>query len=278
MLSSLAINELVERSLKEDLGSGDFTTDCAVPRELQGSARILAKADGIICGLPVAEAVFQMLDRNLQCRRLVEEGDPVQPGCDIFQISGRLQSILHGERTALNFMQRLSGIATKTAAWVREIDQYPARLADTRKTTPGLRLLEKYAVQVGGGCNHRLALDGGILIKENHIRAAGGIKAAVKAVRERAPFTLRIEVEVTNLTELAEALSVAPDIIMLDNMDLATMQKAVAITGGRALLEASGNVTFERLQEIAATGVDYISSGALTHSYSSLDLSLLIMR
>jgi nicotinate-nucleotide pyrophosphorylase (carboxylating) len=276
MLSTFMLRDLVARSLQEDVGSGDLTTLYAVPRDASGEARITAKQSGIICGLPVAEAVFEVLDRELRCCRLVAEGEPVEPGCPVFAVSGSLRSILTGERTALNFMQRLSGIATKTAAWVKEIESYPARLADTRKTTPGLRLLEKYAVRTGGGSNHRLALDGGILIKDNHIRAAGGISAAITAVREKAPFTLRIEVEVTSLAELKEALDAAPDLIMLDNMDLETMRRAVEITAGRTLLEASGNITFERLKEVAATGVDYISSGALTHSFHSLDLSLLI--
>ena len=276
MLSPLSIRASVEQALREDLGLGDLTTGYTILPCARGQAGIIAKQYGLICGFPVAEEVFRVLDPELICHRVVEEGAEVQPGDIIFQVSGSLQSILAGERTALNYMQRLSGIATKTAAWVKEISAYQVRLTDTRKTTPGLRLLEKYAVRIGGGSNHRLALDGGILIKENHIRAACGIKEAVDAVRRQAPLTLRIEVEVTNLAELHEALAANADIIMLDNMDLEMMREAVAITGGRALLEASGNVTFERLQEIAATGVNYISSGALTHSCNSLDLSLLL--
>jgi len=276
MLSIFMLRDIITRSLKEDIGSGDLTTQYAVPPEASGEARIFAKQKGVICGLPVAEAVFEVLDPQVQCRRLVAEGAQVEPGCPVFAVSGSLRSILTGERTALNFIQHLSGIATKTAAWVKELEAYPVRLADTRKTTPGLRLLEKYAVLTGGGCNHRLALDGGILIKENHIRAAGGISAAVQAIREKAPFTLRIEIEVTTLAELEEALAAQPDLILLDNMDVEMMRRAVEITAGRTLLEASGNITFERLREVAATGVDYISSGALTHSFKSLDLSLLI--
>ncbi|NLY38723.1 MAG: carboxylating nicotinate-nucleotide diphosphorylase [Firmicutes bacterium] len=276
MLSIFMLRDIITRSLKEDIGSGDLTTQYAVPPEASGEARIFAKQKGVICGLPVAEAVFEVLDPQVQCRRLVAEGAQVEPGCPVFAVSGSLRSILTGERTALNFIQHLSGIATKTAAWVKELEAYPVRLADTRKTTPGLRLLEKYAVLTGGACNHRLALDGGILIKENHIRAAGGISAAVQAIREKAPFTLRIEIEVTTLAELEEALAAQPDLILLDNMDVEMMRRAVEITAGRTLLEASGNITFERLREVAATGVDYISSGALTHSFKSLDLSLLI--
>lgn len=272
----LIIQEAVKMALREDLGLGDLTTWYAVSSRAQGNGRVFAKEEGIIAGLPVAEMVFHLVDNTLQIEQLVQDGARVQMGQSILKIDGRLQSILSAERTALNYLQRLSGIATKTAAWVGEIKEYPVRLADTRKTTPGLRLLEKYAVAVGGGINHRLALDGGILIKENHIRAAGGIKAAVKSVKEHAPFTLRIEVEVTDLMELEEALAAEADIIMLDNMSLEMMRQAVTLNAGRTVLEASGNVTFERLKEISATGVDIISCGALTHSYNSLDLSLLI--
>jgi nicotinate-nucleotide pyrophosphorylase (carboxylating) len=278
MLPPLIIKDTVERALKEDLGLGDLTTFYAVSPQARGNGRIFARKEGIIAGLPVAEAAFLQMDNTAKIELPVADGDRVQAGQVILEVTGCLSSILVAERTALNFLQRLSGIATKTAAWVEEIKNYPVRLADTRKTTPGLRLLEKYAVAAGGGSNHRLALDGGILIKENHITAAGGIEAAVKSVKARAPFTLRIEVEVTDLVELEEALKAKADIIMLDNMNLEMMRQAVALTAGRAVLEASGNVTFERLKEIAATGVDIISCGALTHSYRSLDLSLLIDR
>ncbi|HOL17923.1 MAG TPA: carboxylating nicotinate-nucleotide diphosphorylase [Bacillota bacterium] len=276
MIPPLMIKETIKNALKEDLGQGDLTTFYTVPAQARGSGRILAKETGVMAGLFVAAEVFHCVDGTLQVERLVEDGTRVRAGQPVMHISGRLQAILLAERTALNFLQRLSGIATKTALWVEAIKDYPVRLADTRKTTPGLRMLEKYAVAVGGGYNHRLALDSGILIKENHIRAAGGITAAVKAVRERAPFTVRIEVEVTDLAQLQEALAAGADIIMLDNMDIEMMRQAVAITEGRALLEASGNVTYERLVEIAATGVDIISCGALTHSFKSLDLSLLL--
>lgn len=270
------VRDLVERALGEDLGAGDLTTAYTVSPDRAGEAKIITREAGVIAGLPVAGEVFHALDRDLRCEYLTGEGGRVRPGEEIMHLSGRLQPILSGERTALNFLQRLSGIATQTAAWAEEISAYKAMLTDTRKTTPGLRLLEKYAVRVGGGRNHRLALDGGILIKENHIRAAGGIRAAVEAVRARAPFTLRVEVEVTNLREFEEALAAGAEIIMLDNMDVDRMREAVALNKGRALLEASGSVTFERLREIAATGVDFISCGALTHSCRSLDLSLLV--
>ncbi len=276
MLPSFNYRGIVELALREDLGLGDLTSDYVVPPLAVGRGRILAKEAGVIAGLTVAETVFITVGPVLQCEFLVQDGRRVEPGQALMQISGSLSAILSGERTALNFLQRLSGIATRTASWVNEIKGYPARLTDTRKTTPGLRLLEKYAVRTGGGLNHRLALDGGILIKENHIRAAGGIRAAVEAVRKRAPLTLKVEVEVTTLAELEETLAAGADIIMLDNMDLESLKRAVKIVGGRIPLEASGNVTFERLRQIAATGVDYISSGALTHSYRSLDLSMLI--
>ena len=184
--------------------------------------------------------------------------------------------MLSAERTALNFLQRLSGIATKTAVWTGELEGFPAKLTDTRKTTPGQRVLEKYAVRIGGGVNHRFSLDSGILIKDNHIRAAGGITAAVNAVRADAPFVWRLEVEVTDLKQLQEALDAGVEVVMLDNMELPLIQEAVQITAGRALLEASGNIALEDLREIAATGVDYISCGAITHSYRSLDLNLLL--
>ena len=192
------------------------------------------------------------------------------------RISGRLRPLLSAERTALNFLQRLSGIATKTAVWTGELEGFPAKLTDTRKTTPGQRVLEKYAVRIGGGVNHRFSLDSGILIKDNHIRAAGGITAAVNAVRADAPFVWRLEVEVTDLKQLQEALDAGVEVVMLDNMELPLIQEAVQITAGRALLEASGNIALEDLREIAATGVDYISCGAITHSYRSLDLNLLL--
>lgn len=272
----LLIRELAKRALAEDIGSGDLTTDYTVNPEAKGSGEIIAREEGIIAGLPVAAEVFRCLDSRLRFKALVEEGQRVENGRTLALIKGRLQPMLTAERTALNFVQRLSGIATRAAAWVKQIEGYRARLADTRKTTPGLRLLEKYAVRVGGASNHRLALDGGILIKENHIRAAGSIARAVQLAMAKAPFMLAVEVEVTTLAELEEALQAGAKIIMLDNMDLETIKKAVAIAGGRALLEASGNITFDRLREVAETGVDLISCGALTHSCQSLDISLLV--
>jgi nicotinate-nucleotide pyrophosphorylase (carboxylating) len=276
MLTPDLVNDILKRSFREDIGSGDLTTIYCVPSEKSGSGRLIAKEEGVLAGVDIALKAFSYLDRAVRGSKFFTDGQKVNRGDIIMQVEGPLQAILSSERVALNLLQRLSGIATQTALWAEEIKEFPAKLTDTRKTTPGLRILEKYAVQVGGGNNHRLALDGGIMIKDNHIAAAGGIKKAVKAVREKVPFTLRIEVEVTNLDELEEALAAGVDIIMLDNMDTETMYRAVEISAGRVLLEASGNVTFKRLKEIAATGVDYISCGALTHSVKALDFSFLL--
>ncbi len=276
MLNTYLVNDILKRSFREDIGSGDLTTIYCVPPGKAGSGRLVAKEEGILAGVEIAARAFSYLDQAVVCRILLADGSRLEPGCTVMKVEGPLQAMLSAERIALNLLQRLSGIATQTALWVEEIKDYPARITDTRKTTPGLRMLEKYAVQVGGGQNHRLALDGGIMIKDNHIAAAGGIVEAVWAVRVKAPFTLRLEVEVTNLEQLQEALIAGADIIMLDNMDIETMRRAVAITAGRVPLEASGNVNFSRLREIAATGVNYISCGALTHSAKALDLSFLL--
>ncbi len=276
MLSKQLIKEKVTMALNEDLRYGDITTGAIVSPQAQGTGIIYAREKGVIAGLPLAEETFQALDKTLDCSPLVEEGERVEQGKAVMRICGLLRPLLSAERTALNFLQRLSGIATLTAGWTRELEGFPAKLTDTRKTTPGLRALEKYAVSVGGGVNHRFSLDSGILIKDNHIHAAGGITAAIKRVRAGASFAWRIEVEVTDLEQLREALSAGAEMIMLDNMALSLMKEAVQITAGKALLEASGNITLERLREVAATGVDYISSGALTHSYRSMNLSLLL--
>lgn len=276
MLSRQFIRKTVGNALREDLAYGDVTTEAIVPSQAKGTGCIHAREEGVIAGLPLAEYTFQDIDEDLECISLVEEGERVGAGQPVMRISGRLRALLFAERTALNFLQRLSGIATQTAAWVKEIEGFPVKLADTRKTTPGWRVLEKYAVRMGGGMNHRFSLDSGILIKDNHISAAGGITPAIKAVRERGSFIWRIEVEVVDLEQLEKALAAGADIILLDNMDSPTIAKAVQITAGRALLEASGNIDFERLREVAAAGVDYISCGALTHSYRSLDLNMVL--
>lgn len=276
MLSQQFIREIVGNALREDLKYGDVTTEAIVPLQTRGAGCIYAREAGIIAGLPLAEYTFKDIDGNLDCVCLVEEGGRVSAGQLLMKISGRLRPLLFAERTALNFLQRLSGIASITAAWVKELEGFPVKLADTRKTTPGLRVLEKYAVRIGGGMNHRFSLDSGILIKDNHISAAGGIVEAISAVRERGSFIWRIEVEVTSLEQLEKALAAGADIILLDNMGSSMLRRAVEITAGRALLEASGNIGFERLREVASTGVDYISCGALTHSYRSLDMNMLL--
>ncbi|NLA27689.1 MAG: carboxylating nicotinate-nucleotide diphosphorylase [Firmicutes bacterium] len=275
-MSKQFIRETVGNALREDLEYGDVTTEAIVPLQTKGTGCIYAREEGVIAGLPLAEYTFRDIDENLDCARLVEEGESVRSGQPLMKISGRLQPLLFAERTALNFIQRLSGIATLTAAWVKELEGYSVKLVDTRKTTPGLRVLEKYAVRTGGGMNHRFSLDSGILIKDNHISAAGGITEAIKAVREHGSFVWRIEVEVADLEQLEKALDAGADIILLDNMESSMLRKAVEITAGRALLEASGNIGFERLREVAATGVNYISCGALTHSYRSLDMNMLL--
>ncbi len=278
MLTSYHINEVLDRAFREDIGAGDLTTIYTVPSNAAGNGRLLAREKGLLAGVNAAVAAFCYLDNSVECECLLSDGDPVEEGSLVMMVNGPFKPILSSERIALNLLQRLSGIATQTARWAEEIKDYPARLVDTRKTTPGLRLLEKYAVRIGGGLNHRLALDGGILIKENHITAAGGIGEAVRSIRNRAPFTLRIEVEVTSLEELEEALDAGADIIMLDNMKPALMQQAVELNNGRALLEASGNITRQHLKEVASTGVDFISCGALTHSSRVLDFSFVLKR
>ncbi len=276
MLWSQFIKETVGCALREDFAYGDVTTEAIVPPETMGLGTIYARESGVIAGLPLAEYTFKDVDANLECTHLAEEGGEICAGQPVMKLSGKLRSLLFAERVALNFLQRLSGIATLTAAWVKELEGFPARLADTRKTTPGLRALEKYAVRIGGGVNHRFSLDSGILIKENHISAAGGVAEAIDAVRRRASFIWRIEVEVTDLEQLEKALDAGAEIILLDNMETPVINRAVQITAGRALLEASGNIGFERLREVAAAGVDYISCGALTHSYRSLDMNMLL--
>ncbi len=276
MFISPWLREIVEFALKEDIGMGDITSESVISPNEEGTAEIIVREEGVIAGLEIAKEAFKVVDDKLEYKPKINDGERVKKGDVIVKISGNMSAIMLGERTALNFLQHLSGIATLTSQWVSLIKEYPAQLVDTRKTTPGLRQLEKYAVVAGGGRNHRLGLHGGVLIKENHIKVVGGIKEAVLKVKKDAPITLRIEVEVTTLEELEEALEAGADLVMLDNMDEHLMKKAVEFNRGRAYLEASGNITQGRLQAVAATGVDYISSGALTHSSTSLDLSMLV--
>lgn len=274
MMNGLMLDDILKNALKEDLGTGDITTMSTVSEEKRITGRFIAKEAGVICGLPVAERVFEIVDQRVTLYFKVKEGGRVAKGDLIGTVEGPARSILSGERVALNFLQRLSAIATSTDFYVSEISGFGARIADTRKTTPGLRVLEKYAVKVGGGTNHRFNLADGVMIKDNHIQAAGGITQAVKAARSNIPHTLKIEVEVETFEQLSEALSVGADIIMLDNMTNEDMKKAVEIVAGRAITEASGNMGEKNLRQVAATGVDIISIGALTHTVKAMDISL----
>lgn len=268
------VEAILRAALAEDVGPGDVTTDATVPPGTRASAVLLAKAGGVLAGLPVAEGVFRLLDPGVEFAACLEEGAPFQTGTHLARIAGEACALLTGERVALNLLQRMCAVATETSRWVARLDGLPTRLVDTRKTTPGLRVLEKYAVRAGGGHNHRLGLYDAVLIKDNHIVAAGGIAAAVARARAVAPHTMRVEVETTSLAEVREALAAGADVLLLDNMDLPTMRQAVELCRGRALTEASGGITADRLRPIAETGVDLISAGALTHSAPAVDISL----
>jgi nicotinate-nucleotide pyrophosphorylase (carboxylating) len=274
MLNRYRMDEIIKRALEEDIGSGDITTLATVSQDRQTEGLFIAKEEGVVCGLPVLKRVYETLDASIKIECIANEGDLVQKGDVIARISGNAQNILTGERVALNFLQRLSGIATRTRWAVREIAGTKAVITDTRKTTPGLRLLEKYAVRIGGGSNHRFNLADGILIKDNHISAAGGIRQAVALARKAAPHMLKIEVETENFAQIEEALQSGADIIMLDNMGIENMKQAVSMIGGRALVEASGNMGDKDLLAVAQTGVDIISIGALTHTVRAMDISL----
>ncbi|HEX7102970.1 MAG TPA: carboxylating nicotinate-nucleotide diphosphorylase [Nitrolancea sp.] len=271
------LTRIVAFALEEDTALGDITSELTVPAERQVTGTLLAKGDGVISGLSVVREVFRQLDETVHVNLLLHDGDRVTRGDRIGTISGNARNVLKGERVALNFLQRLSGVATATARYVEATAGTDARIIDTRKTTPGVRLLEKAAVRHGGGHNHRFGLGDGILIKDNHLAAIGGpdrIAAAVRAARNGAPHTLRVEVEVTSLDELEQALTVRPDTILLDNMSPDEMREAVRRTASRALLEASGGITLETVRDVAQTGVNLISVGALTHSSRALDISL----
>ena len=276
--TSPLLDRLIDLALEEDLGTGDVTTQALIPPELQGEAHIRAKQDLVVAGLPLAARVFRKVDANLIFEAQVEEGQEVASGTVLARLSGPVAAILSGERTALNFLQRLSGVATFTRQMVGLIAGAQAALVDTRKTTPGWRALEKYAVRLGGARNHRAGLYDGVLIKNNHITAAGSITRAVKQAREQAHHLLKIEVEVPDLPGLEEALAAGADVIMLDNMDEATMAQAVKITAGRVLLEASGGMHAARLAKVAATCVNLISMGALTHSAPAADIHLRLIK
>ncbi len=270
------IDPIIRRALAEDIGPGDVTSRGTVPPAALFVGRFVAKESGVVAGLAVVERTFAQLDRRVHLTPQVEDGQAVTAGQVIATIEGPGVALLSGERVALNFLQRMSGIATLTRRFVEAIADHPAVILDTRKTVPGLRVLDKWAVRLGGGQNHRFGLFDMVLIKENHITAAGGIRQAVSGVRANNSGKLAIEVEVKNLEELEEALALAVDRIMLDNMTPAQMREAVRLAGGRVPLEASGNVSPESIAAIAATGVDYISIGMLTHSVRALDVSLLL--
>ena len=273
-MNKAIIERIVDTALEEDLGAGDITTEAVVPDGAWASAEILTREAGVLAGLPVAAVVFRRLDSDLRFAGLCTDGSRIEAGMTIARVEGSARSILTAERTALNFLQRLSGVASTAAAYAAACGSARVRIVDTRKTAPGLRLLDKYAVRVGGAFNHRAGLYDGVLIKENHIRAGGGITRAIAAARRHAPHTVKIEVECDTLDQVDEAVGAGADIILLDNMTVNEMAEAVRKVDGKALLEASGNMTLSRIPDVAAAGVDFISVGALTHSVRALDLSL----
>ncbi|HOS68848.1 MAG TPA: carboxylating nicotinate-nucleotide diphosphorylase [Bacillota bacterium] len=277
MLDNNIIDRIIKNALQEDLGWGDVTTDSTIPDTAVIRGNFIAKEEGIICGIEVCRRVFEMVDRSIDFQARMKDGQIASKGDIIAEISGNARSILKGERTALNFFQRMSGIATMTSKYVSEISGLKTRIVDTRKTAPGLRILDKYSVKVGGGFNHRFNLSDMVLIKDNHIKAAGGITPAVAAAKGKCSHALKIEVEVESIRELIEAIEAGADIVMLDNMTLDMMKEAVSIASGKVLLEASGNITIggERsVRAVAETGVDIISAGALTNSVKAMDISL----
>jgi nicotinate-nucleotide pyrophosphorylase (carboxylating) len=273
-LNELKLDNIIKMAIEEDLGYGDITTDNLIEEERSGKGVIRSKEEGIIAGLPVAERVFKLIDQRINFNPLLKDGDHFLSGEIIVEVQGPLPGILKGERTSLNFLQRLSAIATKTGEYVKLVQGYPVRIVDTRKTTPLLRILEKYAVRVGGGNNHRMGLFDAVMIKDNHIVAAGGIENAVRRIKNRIPHTIKIEVEVDKFDQLKEALKAGVDIILLDNMSIDELKEAVDYIKGRVIVEASGGVNLEKIKEIVTTGVDVISIGELTHHIKSLDLSL----
>ena len=268
------IDKIIDSALEEDLGPGDITTSAIIDSSLKGKARLLAKEEIILAGIEVFSRVFSRLDPEIVVECTYHDGDVVPNGYDIGIIRGSMRGMLSGERTALNFLQHLSGIATLTKRYVEKIDPSKVRVIDTRKTTPRLRILEKYAVRMGGGFNHRFGLFDGILIKDNHIAAAGSISKALAKIKANVPHTLKIEVEVEDIKGVEEAIGAGADAILLDNMSVKEMKEAVSIARGRVLLEASGGITLESIGEISKTGINLISIGAITHSARSVDISL----
>lgn len=276
ILNKIYVDNIIKTALLEDINYCDVTTDYLIPPEQEGSGRFVSKADGIVCGTEVAVRVFQLIDDSIKYEILKNDGDEVHKGDEILKLSGKTAALLKGERTALNLIQHMSGIATASNKYQKIVEGTKASIADTRKTLPGLRPLQKYAVMTGGAKNHRYNLSDAAMLKDNHIDAAGGITSAITKLRSRIGHMTKIEVETRNLDELKEALEAGADIIMLDNMSPELMKQAVEITNGRALLEASGGITDETLRAVAESGVDIISIGALTHSVKAFDISVYV--
>lgn len=276
ILNKIYVDNLIKTALLQDINYCDVTTDYLIPAEQMGKGKLVAKAEGILCGVEVAARVFELIDSDIKIEILIKDGESVKYGDELMRLEGRTASLLKGERTALNLIQHMSGIATAANQATKLVEGTNASIADTRKTLPGMRPLQKYAVMTGGAKNHRYNLSDAAMLKDNHIDAAGGITAAVTALRKKIGHMTKIEVETRNLDELKEALAVGADIIMLDNMSPELMKEAVAITDGRAVLEASGGITNETLRAVAESGVDIISIGALTHSVKAFDISMYI--
>ncbi|MDD5452386.1 MAG: carboxylating nicotinate-nucleotide diphosphorylase [Desulfovibrionales bacterium] len=271
---STSVKFLIEQALAEDIGTGDLTTEALIDPELQGQATIVAKQDFLVAGLEVAGQVFRTLNPVIEFKALLKDGGRVASGEVLAEVYGPVADLLRGERVALNFLQHLSGIATHTHKFVEAVAGLPVKILDTRKTTPGLRLLEKYAVRMGGGHNHRFGLYDAILIKDNHLSAVNSLAGAIRRAKDYAPHVAKVEIEVSSIDQLKEALKAEAGAILLDNMDIPTLKEAVALAGGKAILEASGGVNLKNVREIAETGVDLISIGALTHSAPACDISM----
>ena len=276
ILVSPQIERLIRDSLDEDIGAGDLATMATISAESQGTGLFRAKKEGVVAGLVLLERIFYFIDPKVNVRLLTKDGTRVAQGTVVAEAEGPVRALLLAERTALNFLQRLSGTATLTRQYVEAVKDFPCKVLDTRKTTPGLRTLEKYAVRMGGGTNHRIGLYDAALVKDNHIEATGSIDEAVKAVRRHAPFMAKVEVEAGNLTQVQEAIAAGADVIMLDNMSVAQMAEAVRLVNKRTWVEASGGITLNTIRQIAETGVDFISSGALTHSAPVVDFNMKI--
>jgi len=276
-MNKIILDKIIKCALEEDVFNYDITSVHTIPQNNSSRAVVKIKSAGIICGLDVAKRVFEIIDPNIKFVKKFNDGDSVKAGDIAAEIEGNTRSLLLGERTALNFMQRMSGIATLTSEFCKVIKGTNARIADTRKTAPGLRFVDKYSVECGGGTNHRYCLSDGVLIKDNHITASGGIKNVLNSVKGKIPHTIKIEIEASNIAQAIEALEYGADIIMLDNMGIEDMKKAVELINGRALIEASGGVSLDTIRSIAETGVDIISVGALTHSVKAMDISMKII-